>query len=609
MCRGDCCHNNENSKTDNGQFSIASFRILDNEIQWIMRSFVLCFLCLLAACSGSDSNKKLNSSIVADRVFFGGDILTMEGDSPHYVEALALKDGKIIALGLKKDIDTLIAESTQQTDLKGRTLLPGFIDAHSHLTKYADGLLQADLNAPPVGKVESIADIISALKALKNDRQLSDTAWIIGAGYDHEMLKENRHPTAADLDKEFPNNPVLLIHASNHMLVANSAAFRKAGVDANTKDTDGGTFIRKKGSREPEGLVQEMAQYAFYEFLVGDFSDEEEFDKLKKAQDYYASQGLTTVSEHMAVPEKQMVLEKAAANKILFLDVEMLPSHTYAAALIDSGNVKWGVMENHLKFAGVKMVTDGSPQGKTAFLTSPYLTPVPGCTHDCRGFSNMSQEQINDLMVLCYSNKVQVYSHCNGDASIDMMIEGHRFANAQLKDSTSDRRTVVIHSQVVRPDQLDAYKRYQMIPSFFSNHCYYWGDAHLANLGEERAGFISPLNSSQKKGIVYTNHTDCPVTPMDQMFLLWTSVARETRKGAVIGQAEAVTPFQGLKALTIHAAYQFFEEDIKGSLKVGKMADLVVLDRNPVKVKTGEIPHIKVQETIKEGKTVFLRKE
>jgi predicted amidohydrolase YtcJ len=220
----------------------------------------------------------------------------------------------------------------------------------------------------------------------------------------------------------------------------------------------------------------------------------------------------------------------------------------------------------------------------------------------------MSQEQINALMVLCYTNNVQVYSHCNGDAAIDMMIEGHRFANAQLNDSITDRRTVVIHSQVVRADQLDAYKQYQMIPSFFSNHCFYWGDAHIANLGEERAGFISPLNTAMKKGIVCTNHTDCPVTPMDQMFLLWTSVARQTRSGKSIGKAEALTPYQGLKVLTINVAYQFFEEELKGTLSAGKMADLVILDRNPLKVKTDEIPEIKVQETIKEGKTVFLKK-
>jgi predicted amidohydrolase YtcJ len=573
-----------------------------------MRVLIFIVLLFFVACTSKDSRDRKGSSVVADRVFWGGDIITMEGDVPHYVEALAVKNGKIIALGSKSHIDTLIGSETQLTNLNGKTLLPGFIDGHSHLTKYADGLMQADLNAPPVGKVESIQDIISALKDLKKDRQLSDTSWIIGAGYDHEMLEEKRHPTAADLDKEFPNNPVLLIHASNHMLVANSAAFRIAGVTAETKDPDGGTFIRKKGSREPEGLVQEMAQYAFYDFLVGDFSDEEEFDKLKRAQEYYASQGLTTVSEHMAVPEKQVMLEKAASQQVLYLDVEMLPSHTYAAALIDSGKVKWGVFNNHLKFAGVKMVTDGSPQGKTAFLSSPYLTAVPGCSHDCRGFSNMSQEQINALMVLCYTNNVQVYSHCNGDAAIDMMIEGHRFANAQLNDSITDRRTVVIHSQVVRADQLDAYKQYQMIPSFFSNHCFYWGDAHIANLGEERAGFISPLNTAMKKGIVCTNHTDCPVTPMDQMFLLWTSVARQTRSGKSIGKAEALTPYQGLKVLTINVAYQFFEEELKGTLSAGKMADLVILDRNPLKVKTDEIPEIKVQETIKEGKTVFLKK-
>jgi predicted amidohydrolase YtcJ len=276
-----------------------------------------------------------------------------------------------------------------------------------------------------------------------------------------------------------------------------------------------------------------------------------------------------------------------------------------AKELLGTGKIKWGVYNNHLKYCGLKIATDGSPQGKTAFLTKSYLTPVPGCSHDCKGFPNLTQEQINELMLGCYSNKVQLYSHCNGDASIDMMIKGHEYAMRKLNDSTADQRTVIIHSQIMRPDQLDSYKKYKMLPSFFTNHTFYWGDVHIANLGMERASFLSPMKSAMDMDIIATNHTDASVTPMDQLFLLWTSVNRISRNGVVVGGAQRIDAYRGLKALTINGAYQYFEENTKGSLKVGKLADIVILDKNPLKVAPIEIKDVKVVETIKEGKSIY----
>jgi predicted amidohydrolase YtcJ len=157
----------------------------------------------------------------------------------------------------------------------------------------------------------------------------------------------------------------------------------------------------------------------------------------------------------------------------------------------------------------------------------------------------------------------------------------------------------------MRPDQLDQYKKYNLFPSFFTNHTYYWGDVHLANLGSERGGFISPMRSALDKGIRCTNHTDNIVTPMDQLFLLWSSVNRLSRSGVVVGEAQRISPYEGLKALTINGAYEYFEEDSKGSLKAGKRADLVILDKNPLKADGTAIKDIKVVETIKDGKTVY----
>jgi predicted amidohydrolase YtcJ len=540
-----------------------------------------------------------------DTIYAGGNILTMEGSKPAFVQALAVRDGKIAYVGTRAGADALKGPSTRVVNLQGKTLLPGFIDAHSHLLNYADSLVQADLNPPPNGDVSSIAAIIDKLRQLKAQMHADDTTWLIGQGYVQDELAEKRHPTAADLDAAFPTNPVLLVHGSGHMLVANSAALKIAGITAATPDPEGGTIIRIPGTREPEGLIQEKGMFAFVSYLKGARDPQVEDDLVRRAVEHYASFGVTTAAEHLLVGEKMPVLEHAAESGILTIDVVALPAYTIAKEVVGTGRVKWRVYANHLKYQGLKIAVDGSPQGKTAFLTEPYLTPVPGCTENCRGFPAMSQDEVNQLFLLAYRNNVQLYSHCNGDAAIDMMIKGHEYAEAQLGENNLDRRTVIIHSQIMRPDQMQAYRKYGLLPSFFTNHVYYFGDTHLRNLGPARAAYLSPLNSALRLGIRATNHTDSIVTPLDPLFLLWTAVNRVTSSGVLLGADERVSAYDGLRAMTVNGAYEYFEEASKGTLAPGKLADLVILNRNPLTADRMTIKDIKVVETIKEGRTVY----
>ncbi|MFM7709100.1 MAG: amidohydrolase [Gammaproteobacteria bacterium] len=562
---------------------------------------------MLTACSRPAGKDAAGSAAGAAgvTVYSGGDILTMAGAEPAYAEALAVQGGKILAVGTRAEVAKAAGAGAATVDLAGRTLLPGFIDAHSHLTNYADSLVQANLNPPPIGGVTKIADIMAALQKLKGELGAGPGDWLIGQGYDQDMLAEKRHPTAADLDAAFPDNPVLILHASGHMLVANSRAFQAVKIGADTPDPEGGTIIRKPGGREPQGLVQEMGMMAFQPIIKGARKPEVDLDLIKRAVAHYAANGYTTASEALVLGDKMPVIQAAADKGAFIIDVIALPAFTMAGELVGTGKIKWGEYRNGLKYAGIKIAVDGSPQGKTAYLSKPYRTPVPGCKTDCRGFPNLTQEQVDQLFLLTYRNGVQMFSHCNGDAAVDMMIVGHENAEKALATPGKDRRTIIIHSQIMRPDQLDAYAKHGLLPSFFSNHVYYWGDVHYANLGPERAAFISPLASAFKRGIRATNHTDATVTPTDPMFLLWTSVNRVTREGRVLGEAERVTPYQGLQALTVNSAYEYFEEASKGTLEAGKRADFVVLDRNPVKVAPMTIKDIRVVETIKDGKRVY----
>ena len=538
-------------------------------------------------------------------VYTGGDILTLAGETPTYVEALAVRDGKIVAAGSQSEARKAAGPGARTVDLKGGVLLPGFIDSHSHILTYADSLTQANLTPPPVGGVTSIPDILAELKRLKDSLKAGPGVLLVGQGYDPDFLAEKRHPTAAELDAAFPDNPVILMHASGHMLVANSQAMKTAGVTAATPDPEGGAIIRKPGSREPEGLFQETAMHPFIPQVQAPRPQDQSFELIRRAVDHYAANGYTTASEGLVMPDKMPLIQAAADKGLLKIDVEALPAYLIADQLVGTGKITWGQRKNGLKWAGIKLATDGSPQGKTAYLTKPYMTPVPGCKADCRGFPNIPQDELNRLFVLAYKNGVQIYSHCNGDASVDMMIAAHRNAEKTLGKVDPNRRTVIIHSQIMRPDQMASYKALGLLPSFFTNHVYYWGDVHLANLGPERAAYISPLASALKAGIPATNHTDAIVTPVDPMFLVWTAVNRVTRSGKVLGPDERVTPYQALKAITLNGAYTYFEEASKGSLEVGKTVDLVILDRNPLKVEPNAIRDIDVVETVKSGRSVY----
>jgi predicted amidohydrolase YtcJ len=548
----------------------------------------------------------LKTALHSQILYINGDILTMEGRKPQYVQALIEKEGKILFVGSKKAALKQVEKNTKTVDLKGKTLLPSFIDGHSHFSLYCNFIEQANLYPSPVGTVDNIPQVIEAVKTLKTKLKADDKTLLIGFGYDQNQLAEKRHPTAADLDQAFPTNPILLVHISGHMLVANSVALKMANITAETPDPKGGTIIRKQGNKEPEGLVQESAMMAFSRFTAVEKPFEKQVTLMQQAQAYYASCGVTTMQDGLASLANVKSAQKAAENGHLYLDLMLLLGSRFvkSAAQLDSFGFS-KTYKNRFRLGGLKLVTDGSPQGKTAFLSKPYLTPVEGCADNCTGQASLSAPLFDSLVLEAYKKNIQIYTHCNGDAAIDMLLNAHKKAVNKLNETNKDRRSVGIHSQIIRPDQLDAYKNYQIIPSFFTNHTYYWGDVHVSNLGLLRAHFISPLKSALDRGILFTNHSDLIVTPLDPLFILWTSVNRLSRSHVVIGKKQRIAPFEGLKALTINGAYQYFEEDRKGSLKVGKLADMVILDKNPLKVKPIDIRHIQVMETIKEGKTVF----
>jgi predicted amidohydrolase YtcJ len=561
------------------------------------------FLIMLLVFFNCKEQEKNTSEVNGTTVYYNGDILTMVGETPNYAEAIAVKDGKIIFVGSSEEAMEVAGAGHAMVDLKGKTLMPSFIDPHSHFINSLGMSSQANCSPSPVGEADDVAGIIRALKNLQQEKNIPEGKLIMGYGYDDTVMPEGKLLNRDDLDSAFPNNPVMVMHVSLHGAVLNSKAMEMFNISENTETPPGGIIVRKPGTNEPYGLIMETAFLPIFSNLPKP-SEDELMQQLKDGQMIYAEAGVTTAQEGASHLHDVKIIQKGADTGALFIDVVSYPFITEFDSIFKMYTAEdFGKYNNHFKLGGIKITIDGSPQGRTALFTTPYLTGGPSGEENWLGESTFPQETVNEMLKSVYDKGLQSTFHANGDGAIDMCIKAHEYASGD--DPTKERRTTIIHSQFVREDQLDKYVEYKMIPSLYTEHTYFFADAHIKNRGLEQASFISPMKTAINKGLKPTNHTDFNVAPIDQMMVVWTAVNRVSRNGEVIGAEERVTPYQALQAITANAAYQYFEEDRKGSLETGKLADMVVLSDNPLKVDPMTIKDIKVLETIKEGNTIF----
>lgn len=530
-----------------------------------------------------------------DKIYYNGDILTME-DTRTEPEAVLISDGIIAFTGSLKEA-VRAAHQPEMTDLNGKTLMPAFIDGHSHISLVAQFSQFADLSG-----CESFADIKMRLTAFQKEKKIGDGGAVIGVGYDHNFLDEKKHPDKNVLDEVSDQIPVFVLHASGHMGVGNSVLLKEAGIDASTPDMEGSRFGRIPGSMEPDGYAEETKALNLLLARVYAKIPRDPKAQIEKAQELYLSHGITTIQDGAASGQDVEALFEAAKEGLLKADVV---SYVLVGEEPEKLEQEYAGLKkaywNHMKLGGRKVILDGSPQGKTAWLSKPYVGE-----EEYRGYPAMEQEKVQTYIRNAIENGVQILAHCNGDAAAQQWIDSFEKAMEQCGVSKEDNlRPVMIHCQTVRKDQLLRMKNIGMIPSMFVDHVYYWGDIHLKNLGEERAEAISPAKSAFEQGLCVNFHQDSPVVPPDMLHTVWCAVNRVTREGKILGEEERVDVFEALKAVTINGAYAYFEEDKKGSITEGKLADLVILDRNPLKTPVSELKDIKVTETLKEGETVY----
>ena len=539
----------------------------------------------------------------ADTIYHNGSILTMAGKAPAYVEALAVKDGKIAVAGSKEAALKMKGDATKVVDLGGKALLPGFLDAHSH---YINSLLvanQCKLYAPPSGPGKDVPSIIAELKKYASDRKIPKGELIMGYGYDDTVMANGRLLNRDDLDEAFPDNPVRIDHVSMHGAVMNSLALKKYGISAATKTPPGGVIVRKPGTEEPWGLIMETAFLPVFE-QSEPMTAQQEIEWTRAGQMLFAEAGITTAQEGSTMLGPFQTMMRATDAGANIIDVIAYPFITEVDKVVAVVPVnEWGRYRQGFKIGGVKITLDGSPQGRTAAFTSPYLTGGPGGEKDWKGELLFPQDLANKMVKKVYDMKVPLILHCNGDAAIDSFLSAYESARAG--NYSQPWNVTTIHTQFIRKDQIPKFAEYKVRPSFYTLHTFYFAEAHLANRGKEQAMYISPMRDAIDAGLRPSNHTDFVVAPLDQMTMLWSAVNRISRAGAVVGADQRVTPYEGLKSMTEWVAAQYDELHSKGTLEVGKRADLVILDKDPLKVEPMAIKDIKVVETIKDGVTIF----
>ncbi len=534
--------------------------------------------------------------------FVGGEVLTMDGDD-RVVTAFGVEGDRIAVVGSDADVRAWAERAgASEISLGGRTVLPGFVDAHGHFPGEGVYDFAVDLNAPPIGDVEKMEDLVERLRAKAAETAEGD--WVVGFGFDDTLVDERRHPTRDDLDRVSTRHPVAVSHISGHLAVVNSMGLEQLGFDASTPDPEGGVIRRRAGSSEPDGVLEETAMENLTPKLWPGPTDI--LAMFRSAGERALSRGVTTAQSGLADPALLQALDWLSWLGLIPVRLVVWPDVQGGDAWVagDFEPPDWDV--HRMRVGAVKIVGDGSIQGYTGYLAQPYHVP-PGDDPTYRGYPRYSREELIALVDRYHSAGLQLAIHGNGDAAIDDILDA--VEAAQKKTPREDTRHIVIHAQMTREDQLERMRALGVVPSFFSLHTFYWGDRHRTIfMGPARAARMSPARSALDRGMPFTIHCDAPVVPMEPLRLVWAAVNRRTRSDFVIGADQRIPVMAALRAVTATAAWQHFEEADKGSIEAGKLADFVVLSDSPLG-RPESIHEISVLETWLGGERVFVAGE
>src|SRR5262245_32287160 len=519
-------------------------------------------------------------------------IHTMDAGRPR-AEAMAVRGGRLLAVGTEAEAAAAAGRDARVVDLGGRTVVPGFVESHCHYLSTGLSLRQVDARTQPNAR---IADVL--VRVAEFAGRLPRGQWILGWGYDDTLIGDQRALTRRDLDAVAPEHPVYIRHISGHLSYTNSAALALAGLGRGAEAPDGGHVVLDE-RRDPTGELHERPAQALVARHIPPFEMPALRQALCDALPLFARVGVTSFHDALVGLAAGLAdfhaYQAAVAEGDVPLRATLFPAYTLAGQFMFHS----GFGDDRLRLGPLKHIADGSIQGHTAALCDAYFDQPGQC-----GLKVLGDKELLDRFRDAHALGFQLATHGNGDAAIEAILDAYETVLAE--QPKADHRFRIEHCQMATEAQLDRMQRLGVMASFFAVHTYYWGDRHeRLFLGPGRAHRIDPLASALGRGIHFALHSDCPVTPVAPLTSVWSAVNRITREGRVIGPEQRIAASEALRAFTLDAAHLAFEEEMKGSLTPGKLADFAVLDRDPLAVPPEDIRDIAVALTVVGGEVIY----
>jgi hypothetical protein len=542
---------------------------------------------------------KPSDACEADLVLLNGKIITVDADFSA-AQAVAVKGGRVQAVGSTEEIRRLAGKGTEVVDLKGKTVMPGLYDSHLHVVGTGTALQMINCRTPPMMGIENMKRAVA-----EKVEQSKPSEWIQGRGWDQAKLAEHRNPTRWDLDEVSPDNPVVLTRTCGHLLVANSAALKIAGITKKTKDPVGGRIVRdEKG--EPTGMLEESPAMNLVRLHIPPVGIPETMNAIKTACRAFNEAGITSVIDAGDTEDEMVAYQLLRERGELTCRVNFMLRSIQEGEPIEESVKRvenfpmiTGMGDELLRFQGLKILIDGGIGGRTALLREPYEG-----TPDNSGILTVPVENLQKLVDAANRRGMLCGVHCAGGKAMDIVLDAYR--KTDKVKPIKGRRFYLIHAYQPSEENFKTCRELGVLAASQPSFLYYLGDSYHENVGPERSEWLKPHRAWIDHGIVVGGGTDSPVTPYPPFPSLWAAIARRTEvKGTQMGTEQCVTREEAIRMYTVNGAYLSFEESLKGSLEPGKLADMVILDRDILTCPEDEIRDTRVLRTFLGGKTVY----
>ena len=539
----------------------------------------------------------LNSeALSADMVLLHGKVVTVDSKDTLQ-EAVAIKAGRIIGTGSSSEMKQFAGENTEVIDLMGKLVLPGIIDSHTHPSFAATRFLEIDCRAPEIKGIKDIQDAV-LIKA----KEIRPGAWVRVGNYNDSKLIEKRQITRWELDTVTPNNPVYILSDTGHQAVVNSWALDIADITKDTPDPAGGTIDRDTRG-EATGLLYELASQ-LVAVKIPEYTMAQMKECMKRLFSQFSRWGITSThdasGENLGIRTYQQILSEGIRKVRINLMVRLNSGAEDTLEHLKSLGIESGFGSDWLKVMSLKIMGDGSGAGGTCGVYTPQHRGPKGL-----GLMTTAPEDMERIVMKAHEAGIRVSIHSIGDRGIDIALDC--IEKAQKKKPVKDMRHRIEHNSCCTPKQLKRIKELGVTPSSSIGYMYGIGDQYAENFGPERSQWLHPHKTMQEMGIIAGGNNDCPITFYSPFKQIYTDVTRKTMTGQVVGPEEAISVMDAIRVYTQNGAYLAREEHIKGSIETGKLADMIVLDRDILSIPTEELKDTEVVTTIVDGKIVFQR--